>query len=358
MEDKDSWQRRRYNILTLRYVNGLSPDEVADRLAVSRRHFYRQLQRALDELAAFLWAGVVAEPWNIGRDEDSQEPPESREPDNLELLLQESAALRQEGQCSMLDAVLQNVLDILAPVLKRRALQVSCDVSSDLPEVSLSPEILKQLLLGLFGDLLKGKRTAAIILSASVASQGVNLTITPRRHPQLGDAVEDEREDLCSKTYMVLAMLQGLKLEVVEGRPDGLIYQMVLPVVGQRTVLVVDDNEDVCLLFRRYLASGGYQALIARNAAEAIQLARSRELRAVTLDLMMNNEDGWDILQMLRHDPHTARLPIIVCTVLDQEELATMLGATTFLKKPVMREPLLKALAEIKTRSSWRAAEP
>jgi CheY-like chemotaxis protein len=62
---------------------------------------------------------------------------------------------------------------------------------------------------------------------------------------------------------------------------------------------------------------------------------------------MMNQEDGWDVLQELTHDPLTATVPIVVCSVLDQQELALMLGATAFLKKPVMAEDLLQTLDQL-----------
>jgi len=121
-------------------------------------------------------------------------------------------------------------------------------------------------------------------------------------------------------------------------------------------VLVVDDNPDVGLLLRRYLLVGGYQPIIATTAAEAIALARSHPFYAVTLDLMMDNKDGWDVLQTLANDVRTEHIPVIVCSVLDQKDLALMLGASAFLRKPVMPDALLQALAEVKPRRPGPAA--
>ena len=115
-----------------------------------------------------------------------------------------------------------------------------------------------------------------------------------------------------------------------------------------RSVLVVDDNEDVCLLFHRYLLSAGYRPREVTSGEEAISFARDHDLYAITLDLMMSNEDGWDVLQTLTHDPKTSGIPIVVCSVLDQEQLALMLGAAAFLKKPVRREQLLQSLARLR----------
>jgi CheY-like chemotaxis protein len=112
-------------------------------------------------------------------------------------------------------------------------------------------------------------------------------------------------------------------------------------------VLVVDDNEDVLTLFERYLSSGGYQPVLAQTGAEAIAIATAEELYAITLDLMMTGEDGWDVLQALRGHPRASDIPVVVCSVLDHEHLALALGAQAFLKKPIMREPLLQVLHDL-----------
>ncbi len=339
--DVDSWPQRRYEILTLRYVNGLSPDEVADRLLVSRRHFYRQLQRALDEFADLLWSevdeGALALP----------EPPAGQEEsDHLDLLQREAAPLLQSRQSCSLPEVWRGVLAVLSPLLPQRGVALQAALPPTLPEVSLSPEILKQFLLGLLGDLLRAGRGSTITLTAQISSQGLELTIALQCGAQAAALENIAWEEVSARASAKLAVLHGARFELLAATRTGATYRASLPVMGSRTVLVVEDNEQVCLLFRRYLLSGGYQPLVAASGAEAIRLAHTRNVYAVTLDLMMNNEDGWDVLQALRHDPQTAHLPIIVCTVLDHEELALMLGATAFLKKPVLCERLLQALAD------------
>ena len=112
----------------------------------------------------------------------------------------------------------------------------------------------------------------------------------------------------------------------------------------QRAVLVVDDNEDVLELCRRYLAPHGYGVITATTAEEAIDLAAQLQPFAITLDLMLPGQDGWDALQALLNRPDTQRIPVIICSVLKQRELALSLGATAFLEKPVTEQGLLAAL--------------
>jgi CheY-like chemotaxis protein len=109
-------------------------------------------------------------------------------------------------------------------------------------------------------------------------------------------------------------------------------------------VLVVDDNEDVLELFQRYLVPHQYRVVTAKAVQEGLDLAIRLQPDTITLDLMMPEQDGWDLLQALLNRPDTRHIPIIVCSVLKQKELALSLGATAFLKKPVTELQLLSAL--------------
>jgi CheY-like chemotaxis protein len=356
-DDVNWWPRRRHDLLNLRYVNGLSVDDAAKRLAVSRRHFYRQVRRALDEFTDYLWAETT--------DEEADEtlitqatPAEALGLVDLELLRRESALLLQSDRDSSIGQLVESVLVLLDPVLARRSVSFERRIPPSLPSVSVSPSILKQILLGLLGEMLSNERTSAISLTVRGLNHGVCVTVRAQRRSQQGhEEPVCDAEALQAKGYAQLARMQGVGLELTEASEDVIAYNLSLPTAGPKTVLVVDDNEEVCLLFRRYLASGGYKALVATNGTEAISLAKSHDLHAITLDLMMNSGDGWDVLQTLTHDPQTCHLPIIICSVLDQGELACMLGAAAFLEKPVLRGSLLETLAALNEADRGSAAD-
>jgi len=123
-------------------------------------------------------------------------------------------------------------------------------------------------------------------------------------------------------------------------------FELALP-IAERTVLVVDDNEDVLELFRSYLQPHRYRVVTVRSAREVLDIARETQPYAITLDLMMPGQDGWDVLQTLLNQPETRSIPVIVCTVLRQKELALSLGAAAFLAKPVSESALLSALESL-----------
>jgi CheY-like chemotaxis protein len=97
-------------------------------------------------------------------------------------------------------------------------------------------------------------------------------------------------------------------------------------------------------LFHRYLTGSRYQFVGAQNARQALALAEATLPDVIVLDVMMTEEDGWMLLGQFREDPRFRGIPVIICTVVPQEQLALLLGAAQFLRKPVSQTALLTAL--------------
>ncbi len=87
---------------------------------------------------------------------------------------------------------------------------------------------------------------------------------------------------------------------------------------------------------------------MARDGQEALDLFASVQPDAVLLDVMMRDVDGWQILQALKTDPYTQDIPVIVCSVLAEEALATTIGADAYLRKPVTQSSLVLALTQVR----------
>ena len=110
------------------------------------------------------------------------------------------------------------------------------------------------------------------------------------------------------------------------------------------TILVVDDEPAARELLQRHLTREGFSVQIARSGTEALSMIAEKPPVAVLLDVMMPGLDGWHVLQKIRKDPATARIPVIMTTVLDEQNFAFAQGATGYLKKPVRRKELASAL--------------
>ncbi|MCY3779413.1 MAG: response regulator [Chloroflexi bacterium] len=109
---------------------------------------------------------------------------------------------------------------------------------------------------------------------------------------------------------------------------------------------MVDDNPDTISLFKRYLVNQPYRLLSAAGEREAWAIAQGRPLMCIILDVMLPGKDGWQILQSYKSHPVTANIPVLICSVLEMEDLANSLGADGYLKKPPARAELLSILSQ------------
>lgn len=110
------------------------------------------------------------------------------------------------------------------------------------------------------------------------------------------------------------------------------------------TVLVVEDNPQAAKLLSLYLAQAGYRVLFAQSGSEALMLAAQHRPVAITLDLLLPDMDGWQVLSELKKLPRTRDIPVVIVSVLDRQLLGFRLGAADYLVKPVERTELLHAL--------------
>jgi CheY-like chemotaxis protein len=133
---------------------------------------------------------------------------------------------------------------------------------------------------------------------------------------------------------------------------DELVVVLSLPVVVDAKparVLVVDDNADLVAFYRAYVAGTRYQIEHVVEGGAALQAAQTLQPDIVVLDVMLPDIDGWELLVQLHGHPATSAIPVIVCSVIRDPELAIALGAAAHLAKPVRRRQFLDALDAVIT---------
>ena len=118
------------------------------------------------------------------------------------------------------------------------------------------------------------------------------------------------------------------------------------------SVLVVEDNAGAVELYRRYLSAAGWLVRGVSDPRIAVSVAKETTPDVLLLDVMMPWLDGWSVLAQLRADPQTVGLPVVICSVVQQPELATALGAHGYLTKPVSQAELLACLRNVLGRPS------
>jgi signal transduction histidine kinase/CheY-like chemotaxis protein len=113
------------------------------------------------------------------------------------------------------------------------------------------------------------------------------------------------------------------------------------------SVLIIDDDPESLELTERMLRKEGWETLVARNASEALDLARSALPSLILLDVLMPDMDGWELLRALKGDPSVAACPVVMLSVVDNLERGVALGAADHLTKPLDRERLMTVVSRL-----------
>ncbi|KXK52286.1 MAG: response regulator transcription factor [Chlorobi bacterium] len=122
-----------------------------------------------------------------------------------------------------------------------------------------------------------------------------------------------------------------------------------------KSILVVDDEEDIVQLLKYNLAKEGYSVTTALNGVQALQAADGTSLDLVILDVMMPELDGFEVCRRLRSTPAHATTPIIFLTARVgefDEILGLELGADDYIQKPISPRVLLARVKSILRRST------
>jgi CheY-like chemotaxis protein len=112
-------------------------------------------------------------------------------------------------------------------------------------------------------------------------------------------------------------------------------------------ILLVEDNEMNRDMLRRRLERRGFEVVLAFDGREGIQAAKTQSPDLIIMDLSLPGIDGWQATRILKSNPATAEIPILVLTahaMVSDRERAFAAGCDDFETKPVEFEPLTKKI--------------
>jgi CheY-like chemotaxis protein len=341
-----------YELLLYRYVQQFSQEEIANQLGISVRHLRRQQGQAVYRLASKLW-----QQYKLGRGPTSPGSPAAGGLPAAENDIPALAGaaptqingeldwLRTESSQSTTDvaAALRGVLELIQPLAVQRSARL---VFPTQPTglVMVHPVAFQQILLNLLSMAIQAFAGQAVSLTTSAGLEQQYITIqasdprTRQPHP-----AEDRQ---WQETVRKMVELSGGTLELTvtdSGFRAVVVFRSVNPV----EVLVIDDNAEIVTMMQRFAAETRYRVTGTSDPKQAVDLALHTRPDLVVLDIMMPQVDGLQVLSRLRHHPDLAGLPIIICSVLPQKELALSLGASGFIQKPIQRENFIQALDRV-----------
>jgi len=276
-----------------------------------------------------------------------------------------------------------NIGDTIASVMStatglvkdKPALKLKQDIEADLPTIRADPMRIRQILINLISNAAKFTEEGSITVSASphkgpVGQLEIMVSVT-----DTGPGISSQDQ---TKLFQAFSQLDSSPTRKTGGTGLGLAISQQLvdmhggrigvhsvvgkgstfyftipqfhqptaePVPGQgKIILCVDDDQQVIGLYDRYLKPQGYQVIPVTTPSAARDAIKRLKPYAVTLDIMMPGMDGWSVLQEIKADPETRNVPVIICSIVEEEERGFSLGASDYLVKPILEEDLLGSL--------------
>ena len=321
---------RLYHILRRRYVDELSTNEALAQLALSERQYYREHQRAIQTISQILWDRYFA------NDAREAEPAPHSLADELDWLNVDSSHRllhpRQEIQAALVATKV---------IAEQSGVELGVEAAPKSITLDVSQPVFRQFVVYLLNELIGATdREGKIEIGLRLAAGAPVMSIS-------SDALLLDGAVFCARLLQdatVGELTRHLQAELSWAAERAQI--MVAFKAEVHNILIVDDNPDTVRLFKRYLANLPYQLLSAPGEREALTIARETPLLCVILDVMLPGKDGWQILQSYKSHPTTAEIPVLICSVLEMQELALSLGADGYLKKPPARAEFLAMLGE------------
>jgi CheY-like chemotaxis protein len=334
-----SW--RVYGILYYRFISNLTQEDVANRVGITPRHLRREQAGAVHLLALRLWEKAhLPLPPTLDEEPEPEETgsAESGLQNAPELQLQNDLVALQEnapGVISDVSVVVRSVLTLVNRIPTGERMEIGEVVLPPELKAALHPSVLRQVVwMMLHVGITRLEQGGKVSIVCGV--QGTNVYIELKFSPVF--AFDDQQKQIIEE---ILKFTNG-KLEIQEENQHLVCRVEILHV--NRTVLIVDDNPDIVHLYRRYLIGTQYYLNHLANGQELFEHVKRIHPDLIVLDIMLPDVDGWELLIQLTENPDTRRIPVIVCSVMSDKDLAMALGANTCLAKPVQRADFIHAL--------------
>ena len=279
---------------------------------------------------------------------------------------------------------LENIIESIAPLAAEKQIELHQEIPEDLPSLESDEIRVSQILQNLVVNAVKFTDAGSVTVSVEsdrgkvyvrIADTGIGIAendlpyifdefrqvdgTSARRHEGTGLGLAIARK--------AVRILDG-DIAVQSAPGKGSTFILTLPLTWQgtaavyepivrrqpqavkskrRTILVVDNEPAMAAMISRYLLQEGYNTLTATSGTEALELAARERPFAITLDIIMPDMDGWEVLQGLKKNPETKDIPVIIVSISEDRETGFALGAVGYVTKPVSNKLLISEIQKI-----------
>jgi signal transduction histidine kinase/CheY-like chemotaxis protein len=280
--------------------------------------------------------------------------------------------------------VIDRAVAATASLFEAKKLNLVRSIEPDLPAITGDQDRLIQVVINLISNAVKFTDSGSIVCSAclrddemivSVVDSGIGIASADQpkvfeKFKQVGDTLTDKPKGtglglpICKE----IVEYHGGHIWVESEPGKGSTFSFALPLVGQpaqldllpvrrsvdieslvrrlreqvathqprdKSVLVVDDDSNIRSLLRQELTEAGYVVRLAEDGRQALALIREETPGLVILDIMMPEMNGFDVAAVLKNDPATMDIPIIILSIVEDKERGFRLGVDRYLTKPI-----------------------
>ena len=176
--------------------------------------------------------------------------------------------------------------------------------------------------------------------TAKFGGTGLGLSITKQLIEMMGGRLSVASEIGSGSTFTIQVPRQVVTEEAPVDQPE-ISDEVVAFDTANLTLLVIDDDPTAHDLVKRKLASESFNIVSALDGADGLSKARSANPDLILLDILMPGKDGWTVLAELKADQALNEIPIIIISMLDDDQSAQSLGAAAYMTKPVDKDRLV-----------------
>jgi signal transduction histidine kinase/CheY-like chemotaxis protein len=317
--------------------------------------------------------------------------------DVLDLAKIEAGKLEWHMEAVSVDDVIERATSATSSLFEQKGLRLVKTIAPGLPQVTGDRDRLIQVVINLISNAVKFTDTGTITCRAeqkngdlvvSVADTGMGIAPADQpkvfeRFKQVGDTLTDKPKGtglglpICREIVEHHGGKIWVESEIGKGstflftlpihaeiRPGvapppielaALIRQLrehvvvTTPRTAERTprILVVDDDPNIRELLMQEFTESGYQVDVAGNGREALQVVRRDRPDLIVLDVMMPEMNGFDVAAVLKNDPQTMDIPIVILSIVQDRERGFRLGVDRYLTKPIDTDLLFREVGSL-----------
>jgi len=313
--------------------------------------------------------------------------------DVLDIAKMEAGRVDWNMEKTLLSDIVERGMVAVSSLFEQKGLNLSMDIEDNLPEVYCDQEKIIRVVINLLSNAVKFTpegtvnclcRKTGDFIMVSVVDQGIGIAKEDlekvfEKFKQIGDTLTDKPNGtglglpICKQ----IVEYHGGKIWVESEPGKGSCFAFTLPInkatdvltadvgvlVNQLTdpdkmgtanldvtgkkIMVVDDNANIRTFLRQELEANGYIVIEAEDGLKAITLVNKEEPDLILLDVMMPGINGFDVAAVLKNDPRTLNIPVVILSIVEDAARGYLIGVNGYFTKPVNMDNLLGKVGQL-----------